>query len=95
MLGLTLEVIMTEDSNFMWSMSKSLLGLIIVNEGEYEEIKNRAIEKVVKNAEERRKVQEAFHMFMAGVSKSFDNNNKDNFGLKFSELRQSIASLYC
>lgn len=93
LLEMMLEVVITEDSNFMWSLSKPLLGMIIINENQFNDLKNYAISRATSNSEAQAQVSSLLDNFMVGVARSLDSKNRDYFGKKFTELRQSLTSL--
>ena len=93
LLEALLEVILTEDSNFMWSLSKPLLGLIIVNEAQFENLKLFAISRVTSNPQLQAQMSQLLDRLMEGVTRSLEAKNREFFGKKFTELRQGLASL--
>lgn len=88
-----LEIVMTEDNNFMWTLSKPLLGLIVICEMQFEQVKEFVVQKVAPDAGKQDKIRQAFAGLMSGVSRSLDIKNRDKFSRNFSELRQAIISL--
>jgi exportin-7 len=93
LLQLLLEIVLTEDNNFMWTLSKPLLGLIIVCEGQYEQVRDFCVQKATPDTEKREKLVQAFAGLMSGVSRSLESRNRDKFARNFSELRQAVISL--
>ena len=87
------EVIVLEDSTFMWSLSKPLLGLIIVNEHSFEDVKRFVIAKATTNSESQAKLYEALSSLMNGVLRGMDVKNRDRFAKNFSNLRQVLSNL--
>lgn len=87
------EVIVLEDSNFMWSLSKPLLGLIIVNEHSFEDVKRYVIPKASSNAQTQQSLYDTLSSLMNGVSRSMDIKNRDRFAKNFSALRQVLSNL--
>lgn len=87
------EVIVLEDSNFMWSLSKPLLGLIIVNEHSFENVKRYVVTKATTNAEAQQKLYESLSSLMNGVSRTLELKNRDRFAKNFSALRQVLSNL--
>ena len=98
-LGLTelfevvVEVILLEDSNFMWSLSKPLLGLIIVNEHSFEDVKRYVIPKATSNVDSQQKLYDSLSNLMNGISRTMDVKNRDRFAKNFSALRQVLGNL--
>ena len=93
LLQLLLEIVLTEDNNFMWTLSKPLLGLIVICEGQYEQIRDFCVQKTFRDREKRERVMQAFIGLMNGVSRSLESRNRDKFARNFSELRQIVISL--
>lgn len=93
LLRLLLEIVLTEDNNFMWTLSKPLLGLIIICEEQYEQVRNLYVEKAIRDEGKRGKVMQAFADLMTGVNRSLETRNRDKFARNFSELRQAVISL--
>ena len=93
LLEVVLEVIINEESNYMWSLSKPLLGLVIVNQQNFQEVKNYAIARVTNNLETQQKLNEGINALMQDVTTSLDAKNKDRFSRNFSEFRKLIPSL--
>ena len=93
LLQLILEIVLTEDNNFMWTLSKPLLGLIVICEMQYEQVRNFVVQKVMGEQSKQEKVMQAFTGLMNGVNRSLDVKNRDKFSRNFSELRQIIISL--
>jgi exportin-7 len=87
------EAIVLEDSNYMWSLSKPLLGLIIVNEHQFKDIIVLVIPKATTNTESQAKLFEGLSSLMTGVSRSMDVKNRDRFSKNFGALRQLLSSL--
>lgn len=87
------EVIVLEDSSYMWSLSKPLLGLIIVNEHSFEEIKRIVIPRATNNVEAQGKLYDAISNLMNGVSRNMEIKNRDRFSKNFSTLRQTLSNL--
>lgn len=85
-------VVLTEDSNYMWTLSKPLLGLIILNERNYEEICIYVISKTTSNSDMQQTLSQAMNKLMTGVSRNLDLRNRDRFARNFNELRQSLSS---
>jgi exportin-7 len=88
------EVIVLEDSSYMWTLSKPLLGLIIINESHFESIKNLVMLKVTCSVENHEKLSKALNELMNGISRTLDAKNRDRFGKNFSSLRQVLGSIY-
>lgn len=90
---IVIEVIVLEDSNFMWSLSKPLLGLIIVNEHNFEDIKRYVVAKASSNVDAQKKLYDSLSGLMNGVSRGMDVKNRDRFAKNFSALRQVLSNL--
>lgn len=93
LLKSVLEVVMTEDTNYMWTLSKPLLGLIIVSEHQFEELKHYLINSITQDPERVQSYLNAFDTLMKGISRGMDIKNKDRFTKNFSDFRQAINAL--
>lgn len=93
LLELMLGIVLTENSNFMWSLSKPLLGMIVLNESSYESIKNFVISRVTNSSELRSQLNSALNSLMEGITRSLDQKNRERFGKRFTELLQAIGTI--
>lgn len=75
----------------MWSLSKPLLGLIIINESNYENVIRYTLSKVSNNSAYQDELGESLTHLMDNVPRSLDNKSKEAFGKNFSELRSVIS----
>jgi exportin-7 len=93
LLKAVLEVVMTEDTNYMWTLSKPMLGLIIVSEHQFEQLKHYLINNITQDPERAQGYHSAFDLLMKGITRSMDIKNKDRFTKNFSDFRQAINAL--
>ncbi|OMJ88404.1 hypothetical protein SteCoe_9623 [Stentor coeruleus] len=91
LLEIIIEIIILEDSNFMWSLSKPLLGLIIINENNYENVVRYALNKVSNNPAYQDELGKSLTHLMDNVPRTLDCKSKETFGKNFSELRSVIS----
>lgn len=85
-----LEIIVFEDSNFMWSLSKPLLGFIIMNEQVFERACKEVINQIKANNEFKEQLSACLGNLMAGVSRNMKAKNREIFAKNFSLLRNLI-----
>jgi exportin-7 len=87
LLTAVLEVVMTEDTNYMWTLSKPLLGLIIISEQQYEQLRVNLINTLTHDPERSAAYHSAFELMMKNITRSMDIKNKDRFTKNFSDFR--------
>lgn len=87
-----LETIVIEDSNFMWSLSKPLLGFAIINEHVFERTYEGVVNKVKGSEEFKKQLVECCGNLMAGIGRNMKMRNKELFAKNFSLLRNLISS---
>lgn len=87
------EVIFTQEVNYLWTFSKVLLGLAVVNQEKFERIKNYTIEKLPLAEETKSKIQAAASTLLEGVKQSLEPQNKDLFLKNFNRLKQVLSSI--
>lgn len=93
LLSYILDIILSEDSQYMWTLSKPLLGLLIINESDFENIKNFAIMKITNNSVVQARLNDGLSKLMTGVNRSMDARNRDRFAKNFNELRAVLNSI--
>ncbi|OMJ80307.1 hypothetical protein SteCoe_19460 [Stentor coeruleus] len=87
------EVIFTQEVSYLWTFSKVLLGLAVINQKKFEQIKNCAIEKLSLPEETKSKIQIAASKLLEGVKQSLDAQNKDIFLKNFNKFKQVLSSI--
>jgi hypothetical protein len=87
------EVIFTQEANYLWTFSKVLLGLAVINEEKFEQIKNFSIEKLPYPEETKSSIRSTANNLLEGVKKSLDTQNKDIFLKNFNKLKQILSSI--
>lgn len=92
LLKAVLEVAITEDTNYMWTLSKPLLGLIILNEHQFEDLKHYLVNSLTQDPDRIQSYLRAFEKLMEGITRGIDVKNKDRFTKNFNEFRQTINS---
>ncbi|XP_026744136.1 exportin-7-B isoform X2 [Trichoplusia ni] len=91
LLATVLNLIMFEDRCNQWSMSRPLLGLILLNEEQFSRIRSEMIAQ-----QPRDKQQQLAHWFnglMAGIEPNLLTKNRDRFTQNMSMLRRDINDL--
>ncbi|XP_050559791.1 exportin-7-B [Spodoptera frugiperda] len=91
LLATVLNVIMFEDCCNQWSMSRPLLGLILLNEEQFSRIRQDMIAQ-----QPRDKQQQLAHWFnglMAGIEPNLLTKNRDRFTQNLSMFRRDINDL--
>ena len=72
-----LQTIVLEDSNFMWSLSKPLLGFIIINEQNFERVYSKVIFETKASDEFKEQLASCLANLMQGVSRNMKGKNKE------------------
>jgi exportin-7 len=88
-----LEVVFSEESSFMWGVSKALLGLAIIDEAMYQEIKDLIVSKIICDDDVRVKLVHISNKLLEGVRRSLDTKNKDLFSKNFTNFKQDLIKL--
>jgi exportin-7 len=92
MLKSILEILIVEDNNYIWMLSKPLLGLIILQEQNFSEMLEYVVQAEIKNYEEQRAIVQAFGELMNGINRNYENKNKDRFAQNFGLLRKHLQT---
>ncbi|EPR58512.1 importin-beta N-terminal domain-containing protein, partial [Toxoplasma gondii TgCatPRC2] len=92
-LQLMFQLVITGEFTSVWSMSRPLLGLILLQEQEFLTIKQQLLEQQSK--EKKSKLEGFFGDLMSDVDSSLENKNKDQFTRNLyqfsSHVRQCLA----
>lgn len=88
-----LEIMMYEDNNYLWMISKPLLGLIIINANQYQELLQYVVQNEFKNPEIQNEVITAFTGLMEGIDLTYETKNKDRFAHNFGVLRKQLQNM--
>ncbi|KAI8777729.1 exportin-7 isoform X1 [Biomphalaria glabrata] len=88
MLSTVLNIIMFEDCRNQWSMSRPLLGLILLNEEHFNKLRNNIISS--QPAEKQEAMANCFQNLMDGVEHSLLAKNRDRFTQNLSVFRRDI-----
>ncbi|KAH9499291.1 Exportin 7 [Bulinus truncatus] len=88
MLSTVLNIIMFEDCRNQWSMSRPLLGLILLNEEYFNKLRNNIISS--QPAEKQEAMANCFQNLMDGVERSLLAKNRDRFTQNLSVFRRDI-----
>lgn len=91
-LQLMFQLVITGEFSSMWSMSRPLLGLILLHEQEFLNIKQQLLEQQGKDR--RAKLETFFADLMMSVDTSLDNKNKDQFTRNLYQFSQSMRNSF-
>uniref|UniRef100_A0A7M5UYT3 Importin N-terminal domain-containing protein n=1 Tax=Clytia hemisphaerica TaxID=252671 RepID=A0A7M5UYT3_9CNID len=92
MLATVVNIVMFEECRNMWSMSRPLLGLILLNEKVFTVLEER-ITQVQENAEKQQKMATYFRDLMDGVERSLSAKNRDRFTQNLSSFRSNVKAM--
>ncbi|VVD01160.1 exportin-7 [Leptidea sinapis] len=87
-LATVLNVIMFEDCCNQWSMSRPLLGLILLNEEHFSRLRSELISQ--HGSQRRQQFAVWFEQLMAGVERNLLTKNRDKFTQNLSMFRRDI-----
>merc|ERR1712062_71365 len=88
MLQTVLNIIMFEDCRNQWSMSRPLLGLILLNEDYFQQLRDQIAQ--TQNSRFQAKVSKALHNLMEGIERTLLTKNRDRFTQNLSVFRRDI-----
>ena len=77
----------------MWSLTRPLLGLILINEQNFEEIKIETIQKAYSTQDKQELAFEALNSLMDNITRTLTQKNKDAFARNFTQMRAKLVSL--
>ena len=88
LLQTVLNVIIFEDCRNQWSMSRPLLGLILVNEDHF----NKMRQEIIRNqsTEKQSTMAQWFDHLMEGIERNLLTKNRDKFTHNLCRFRQEI-----
>ncbi len=87
-LTTVVNIIVFEDCRNQWSMSRPLLGLILLNEQFFEQWRNSLVE--AQSVERREAVESCINNLMTGVERSLSLKNRDKFTQNIATFRRDI-----
>jgi len=90
-LYLMIQLVMTGEFNSTWSISRPLLGLILLHETYFLQIKEQLIAQQIE--EKRPKLRGYFDDLMSGVEQNLSNKNKDHFTRNLYNFAQTVRTL--
>ncbi|KAG2373543.1 hypothetical protein C9374_012006 [Naegleria lovaniensis] len=94
MLSQFFRIIILEECGNQWSLSRTMLVLIVLNPPFYETLKQGIISSVAGNDPERiTKVREAFDKLMDGVEMNLEAKNRDKFTGNLITFRQDVRNV--
>merc|ERR1712038_956111 len=88
MLQTVLNIIMFEDCRNQWSMSRPLLGLILLNEDYFQNLRDQVIAS--QQADKRAAMMTWFENLMEGIERTLLTKNRDRFTQNLSVFRRDI-----
>jgi len=88
MLSTVLNIVMFEDCKNQWSMSRPLLGLILLNEKYFQELQRNVI--AMQPVEKQEDMAQCFRNLMEGVEPSLITKNRDRFTQNLSIFRREV-----
>lgn len=88
MLQTVLNIIMFEDCRNQWSMSRPLLGLILLNEEYYNKLRESIISS--QPADKQQTMAHCFESLMEGIERSLLTKNRDRFTQNLSIFRRDV-----
>ncbi|XP_052757223.1 exportin-7-B isoform X2 [Galleria mellonella] len=91
LLATVLNVIMFEDCCNQWSMSRPLLGLILLNEEQFARIRGEMIAQQPRDKQPQ--LAQWFNGLMAGIEPNLLTKNRDRFTQNLSMFRRDITDL--
>merc|ERR1711920_541226 len=90
-LVLMFQLVMTGEFSSTWSISRPLLGLVILHEQPFLQMKEQMINQQIE--ERRPKLRQFFDELMSGVENSVDTKNKDRFTRNLYNFAQVVRTL--
>nr|XP_032525932.1 exportin-7 [Danaus plexippus plexippus] len=91
LLATVLNLIMFEDCCNQWSMSRPLLGLVLLNEEQFSRLREQIISQ--QPADKQQQLAQWFNGLMAGIEPNLLTKNRDRFTQNLSMLRRDINDL--
>ncbi|XP_074643906.1 exportin-7-like [Tubulanus polymorphus] len=88
MLSTVLNIIMFEDCRNQWSMSRPLLGLILLNEEYFDELRQSIISS--QSVDKQADMAQCFEKLMEGIERSLLMKNRDRFTQNLSVFRRDM-----
>jgi len=92
MLATVMNIVMFEECRNMWSMSRPLLGLILLNEKVFTVLEER-ITQIQETPEKQQKMATYFRDLMDGVERSLSVNNRNKFTQNLSSFRSNVKTM--
>ncbi|CAH1784527.1 unnamed protein product, partial [Owenia fusiformis] len=89
MLSTVLNIIMFEDCRNQWSMSRPLLGLILLNEDYFNKLRESIISS--QPADKQTAMAQCFESLMEGIERSLLVKNRDRFTQNLSVFRRDVS----
>lgn len=93
MLVTVMNIVMFDDCRNMWSMSRPLLGLILLNEKFFTVLEER-ITQLQPGTEKQQQLATYFRELMEDVERSLSTKNRDRFTQNLSGFRSNVKTLF-
>merc|ERR1712093_695350 len=90
-LQLMLQLVMSGEFNSTWSISRPLMGLILIHENDFVALKEQIIASQIE--EKRQKLRGFFDELMAGVENNLSTKNKDHFTRNLYNFAQVVRTI--
>lgn len=88
MLSTVLNIIIFEDCRNQWSMSRPLLGLILLNEKYFSDLRNSIVNS--QPPEKQQAMHLCFENLMEGIERNLLTKNRDRFTQNLSAFRREV-----
>ena len=85
-----LDVIVFEDSNFMWSLSKPLINLILLCKNRYCDCVKNIVAKI-NNNEMQNEIWMLLIKLSEGINSKIDDKSREQFSCNFTELKSQLT----
>lgn len=92
-LSLFFNMIMFQECSNQWSLSRTMLSLIVINPGFFEQLKQQITANIGGSEERQQKVREAFEKLMSGVEMDLEARNRDKFTGNLITFRSLIKEI--
>lgn len=92
MLSTILNIIMFESSNHQWSMSRPLLGLILLNEDYFSQLRQNIVSQ--QPIEKQTTMNQLFDGLMTGIERNLISKNRDRY-VKLDKLFSDYKNIFC
>lgn len=92
-LALFFNMIMFQECGNQWSLSRTMLSLIVINPAFFEQLKQQISSNIGGNEERQQKVRDSFEKLMSGVEMDLEARNRDKFTGNLITFRSLIKEI--